>query len=433
MEYLLQNGYVVIPEKASIKVEQADVYIREGRISYQAGETTPDRVIDCREKIIMPGLVNGHHHIYSMLSKGIPCKTPFGDFLGNLEKLWWNLDRALTEESVLLSTVLTLEDCLKQGVTTVFDHHISSSYVKGSLSRMAEIFDAYGVQGVLAFEISDRNGEKVMRSSLEENLDFARKQQGKPVQGMLGMHASFTLSEKSMALIAKKSGDIPIHIHVAEDKIDRRITLIDYDSLILERLMDYGLLRKNSLLIHCNTLRATELRKLEQVNAFVIQAVDSNMNNGLNTADINELEQRAIKTTVGTDGMSSNILKSFKNSFLVNKFIHQNSDIGFTEMNWLVQNSYELKRAYGYDLGIRSGEKADIAVIDYVPSTAFDENTFLAHWIYGITEARVQHVIKGDKILLDNYQVTEDPYADLKSRKLEISKTLFKHFKKLGD
>ncbi len=428
MNYELRGGYVILPEKGKFIVKQRDLYVVEGKVAYTGGENKIDREIDCRNKIIMPGLVNGHHHIYSMLSKGIPCEVPFVNFLGNLKNLWWTLDRALDEESVMLSAALTMEDCLKQGVTTVFDHHISASYIKGSLSRMAEIFEAYGVQGTLAFEMSDRNGEKVFKNSLAENVEFARRQRGKSVQGMLGMHASFTLSEQSMRQIAETSEDIPIHIHILEDMIDQNETLRKYDEFIIDRLESYGLLRKNSILAHCSNMKKRELQQIRGKEIFVVQAVDSNLNNGLNVANLKELTAMGIRTAVGTDGMSSNIMKSFKNSYIFCKYLNQSADTGYPEMSGLLSTSYELKEAFGFELGVRPEEKADIAVFDYEPATAFDSESFLGHFIFGITESKAQYVLKGERLLLDDYLVVPEPYQELKEKSGEISGRLFKRF-----
>ncbi|MCF7912622.1 MAG: amidohydrolase family protein [Candidatus Cloacimonetes bacterium] len=433
MNYLIKGGYLILPEADGIEVKKQDLYVVDGKVRYSAGAGKIDREINCENKIIMPGLVNGHHHIYSTLSKGIPCKVPFVDFLGNLQNLWWTLDRALDEESVLLSTVLTMEDCLKQGVTTVFDHHISASYIKGSLGKMAEVFKAYGVQGVLAFEMSDRNGEEAFEESLAENLDFTRSHKWKSVQGMLGLHASFTLSDRSMQQIAESSGDIPIHIHVSEDILDMKETLDKYNLFIVDRLHDFGLLRANSLLVHCSNLIKSDWKKLQDYKVWIVQAVDSNQNNGLNVANIHDLTLRGIRATVGTDGMSSNIMKSYKNSYIFCKYLNSSADIGYPEMSGLLENSYALKAAYGYDLGLRENDNADLAVFDYEPMTAFDEDSFLGHFIFGITESRAQYVLKGSELLLDNYQVTKNPYAELKSSQLEISKRLFKRFIELKE
>jgi hypothetical protein len=111
---------------------------------------------------------------------------------------------------------------------------------------------------------------------------------------------------------------------------------------------------------------------------------------------------------------------------------NQSADIGFGEMESLLWQAYELKNAYGFDTGINTGEKADIIVTDYIPATLFNKDTFLGHFIYGITEARVQHVIKGNRLLLDNYEVTTDPYKELKSEAQRVSRELFSRFSATG-
>ncbi|MCF7919267.1 MAG: amidohydrolase family protein [Candidatus Cloacimonetes bacterium] len=430
MDVLLKNGLFVYPEEGHFRISQGDMAIVEGIIQEKIPEDRPFIEINCEGKVVMPGLVNAHHHIYSTLSKGIPCETPFHNFLGNLENLWWRLDRSLTEEDMLLSTVLTMEECLKQGVTTVFDHHISVPFIENSLSKMAEVFEAYGVQGTLAFEISDRNGKDIFARSLAENLRFAAEE--RKVKGMLGMHASFTLSDESMGEIAAKSGNLPIHIHVGEDVYDGEKCRTDHSMSVLARLDKFGLLRKNSLLVHCSNLDAGELEILTGKPVFVAQAVDSNMNNGLNVADFHKLWEQGIACVVGTDGMHSSALKALKNSYLMLKYQNRNADIGFGEMGSMLWQGYKLKTDWGFDLGINAGEKADLAVFDYLPATPLNDETFLGHFIFGITEAKAQYVVKGGEVPLFDNELMVDPYYELKRKSLSISRALFKRFEETG-
>ena len=432
MDVFLKNGHVVYAEDGHFRVERRDLYIKGGKISGGYPEGGAMHEINCDGKVIMPGLVNAHHHIYSTLSKGIPCETPFNNFLGNLENLWWRLDRSLTEEDMMLSTALTMDDCLKNGVTTVFDHHISVPFIENSLSKMAEVFDKYGVQGALAFEVSDRNGKDVFERSLAENLRFAKKNKDGNVKGMLGMHASFTLSDESLKKMAEQSGDLPIHIHVGEDVWDEEHCRKVYGKSILARLDEFGLLRKNSLLVHCSNLDEEELEILKGKPVFVAQAVDSNMNNGLNAADIHKLWEAGIASVTGTDGMHSSVLKALKNSFLMLKFQNRNADIGFGEMESMLWQMYKLKMDWGFDLGINEGDEADVVVFDYIPATVLNTDTFLGHFIYGITETKAQYVVKGKEFPLFDNELMIDPYDELKRKAPGISRKLFKRVEQTG-
>ena len=429
MNYEIQNGYVILPKNAQIIIEKKNVYIVNGKITFQKKNQTADRVIDATNKIILPALTNAHHHIYSTLAKGVPCDVPFQNFLGNLKNLWWTLDHSLNKDDMILSTAIAMKNAIENGVTTIFDHHISG-YTQNALSDIAEVFDNYGVSGTVAFEISDRNGELFFEESLLENIRFAKLQKGKKIQGMIGLHASFTLSDKSLQKIADTTEDFPIHVHIAEDEFDAIQCQKKYGKSLIERFDNFGLLRKNSLLIHCSNLTKNDLIILQNRDVFIVQAVDSNMNNGLNIGNISQFISSKIKTTVGTDGMHSSTMKALKNSMIFTKYLNKNCDIGYPEMEALFLNNYKLKNAFGLEIGIFEGEIADIAIFDYEPTTPFNTEQFLGHLIFGVSESRCQYVIKNNEILLDNYQITKNIYEDYFANATEISKKMFARFAK---
>jgi len=429
MNIIIQGGYLIIPKEDTVLVEKKDLYIKDGIVHFTKPFNKPDRIIEATNKIIFPGFTNAHHHIYSTLSKGVPCEVPFINFEGNLKQLWWTLDHSLNKEDMILSTAIAMKDSIKNGVTTIFDHHISG-YTENVLSDMVEVFDAYGISGTLAFEISDRNGEEFFQRSLAENIRFAKAQKGKSVQGMIGLHASFTLSDESLQKIADSTEDFPVHVHVAEGEIDGVQCQEKYGKGLIERFDSFGLVRNNSLFIHCSNLTEKDLEILKKRDIFIAQAVDSNMNNGLNVGNITKFISEGIKTTVGTDGMHPSTMKALKNSMIFTKYQNKNCDIGYSEMNALFLNNFKLKQAFGLPLGIIEDEAADIAIFDYKPATPFNTDQFLGHFIFGITESRCQYVIKNDETLLDDYHVTKDLYGDLFERSEEISKAMFDRFEK---
>ncbi|KQC07162.1 MAG: hypothetical protein APR54_06265 [Candidatus Cloacimonas sp. SDB] len=429
MKIEILGAFIVHPQNESAVVKKKNLYIKDGLVYYEKPFRKADKTINAEGKVLFPGLVNAHHHIYSTLSKGVPCDVPFKNFTGNLKQLWWTLDHSLNKEDMILSSAIACKESIKQGVTTVFDHHISG-YTDNSLSDMAQVFDAFGISGTLAFELSDRNGEEFFLQSLKENIRFAEAQKNKSVQGMMGLHASFTLSNKSLQKIAEVSGDIPIHVHVAEGEIDGIQCHEKYKMGLIERFDSFDLLRDNSLLIHCSNLTDKDLQILKQRNLFLVQAVDSNLNNGLNVGNISRFLAAGLKVTVGTDGMHSSAFKAYKNSLIFTKYLNKNCDLGYSEMNGLFLNSFKLKKAFGLPLGIIAGEAADIAIFDYIPATPFNTEQFLGHFIFGITESACQYVIKKDEILLDDFHVTKDLYKEQFQHSWDISQKMFNRFEK---
>ncbi len=78
----------------------------------------------------MPGLINTHTHLYSAFARGMALKDDApGNFAEILERLWWRLDKALTLDDVYWSAMVGMIDCIRNGVTTIFDHHASPGAV----------------------------------------------------------------------------------------------------------------------------------------------------------------------------------------------------------------------------------------------------------------------------------------------------------------
>ena len=176
-------------------------------------------------------MINAHHHLYSALAVGMPLpKNNPSNFNEILQEVWWKMDLALDRDSTQACFEAGLLDSLKAGTTTIIDHHCSPSYIEGSLSLLAETSEKLGLNISTAFEISDRNGHEKIEASLQENIDAIKKFSGTPhVHPMLGLHASFTLSDSSLAKIRDSVGKLDcwgIHAHVSEDKADEADAVI---------------------------------------------------------------------------------------------------------------------------------------------------------------------------------------------------------------
>jgi len=127
---LVDNGCVAIRD-GLIAAIGTTAALRE---SYPAAQ-----FLDARGRLIMPGLINTHMHLYSTFARGMALKDDApGNFVEILERLWWRLDKVLTLEDVYLSALVAMIDCIKNGTTTIFDHHSSPGAIAGSLFRIAE-------------------------------------------------------------------------------------------------------------------------------------------------------------------------------------------------------------------------------------------------------------------------------------------------------
>ena len=129
---LIKNGTVVTLNDAGDLIEGGSVYVDDSLIvtvgKFPDSRFKADKVIDAGGKLVMPGLINCHHHLYSTFARGfIPPGEPARNFKEILERLWWKLDKALDADDVYYSAMIPLIAGIREGCTTVIDHHASPS------------------------------------------------------------------------------------------------------------------------------------------------------------------------------------------------------------------------------------------------------------------------------------------------------------------
>ena len=251
---LVANGSLLTGDPALPWLDRGGVVVDDDGLIREAGpegklkKAYPGaRYIDARGGVIMPGFVNLHHHCYSAFARGLSMKgyRPAG-FLQILEGMWWRLDRAMTLEDVYHSAAVTFLECVRAGVTTVFDHHASYGAIQGSLSEVSRAADRLGLRACLCYEVSDRDGEEKCTQAIEENLRFLReaaRRKDEMRHGMMGMHAAFTLSDRTLERCVEALPPAAgCHIHVAEGLDDARHSLQTYGKPVVRRLRDRGVL-----------------------------------------------------------------------------------------------------------------------------------------------------------------------------------------------
>ncbi len=395
----------------------ADITIANGMISkirpknFQTYLKNPDKIgkdsFNARGKVITLPLINFHDHIYSRLAKGLPLKGKFDNFQNVLHNLWWKLDRALDNEMINTSAQMAALDSIRNGVTYIFDHHSSQSQIKGSLGVIQNALNSFDMRGVLCFESTDRNGTEEAFAGLNENKDFFTSQLNGDFHGMLGLHASFTLSDDLLSEAHKlqKQFDLGIHIHVAEDESDNKLSVEYAGSLPVSRLKKYKLMNDKSILVHGVHLKAKDFIKISTAESALAFCPDSNLNNSVGLPKFGEIPKN-IPFLVGTDGMHSNIARSMKQLFLLSR----GQENSFDEATAIIKKTYFdqlmfVKKYFPDFSSLNEGDRADMILWDYVPPTPISRENFWGHFIYGILEYPVQSVLQKGEFLMKNFQI----------------------------
>lgn len=366
--------------------------------------------IDCRGKVILPGFICTHHHFYSTMARGMAVPgEPAANFVQILERLWWRLDKALSDEDITLSAQVPLIECIRNGTTTVIDHHASPEMREGSLDLIEAAVRQAGIRASLCYEVSDRN---VPGGGIQENERFIRKtgQGDGQVAAMMGLHASFTLSDQTLekcVQIARDAG-VGCHIHVAEDAADREDSMRRYGVPTVMRLEKLGVAGEGSLFIHCVHIDEAEMDRIAATKTAVVHNPESNMNNAVGVTPLLELMKKGALVGLGTDGMSSDMLAQMRCAYLLHRLANRDPRVAFVEApTLLLQNNAQIAlRQFGVRLGeIAEGCPADLAILEYRPPTPMTADNFLGHLIFGLVDAVVDTTICRGQVLMKDKRV----------------------------
>lgn len=393
-------------------------------------------LLDARGGLILPGLVNLHHHFYSALARGLDPGMSMHDFGEILEGLWWRLDRALDTQTVRLSAALSLADCIRWGCTTVFDHHASPSCLGGSLELIADAVKEAGLSAVLCYEISDRNGHDEALAGLEENLQFASDHRDDPqLRGLLGLHASFTVSDATLERAAgQRPADLGIHIHLAEDRLDAKISLEKFGQTPLGRLDHFGLLDRHALLVHGVHLGPHDVSRVAESGATLIHNPESNSNNAVGHLDLEAALSLGCEVGLGTDGMSSHMLRSLRAAFLGVRAATGDPATGFdTVPGLLATNARRAALVFGEPLlgQLRIGAPADVIVVDPPAPTPVTQANTPGHLLFGASESIVRHTVARGRLLLKDSRHTTLDVRALADEAKSVTPALWGRFQNL--
>jgi len=252
----------------------------------------------------MSGLVNAHTHIYSGLAPlGMPAPAvPPENFMQILERVWWRLDRALDAASLAASAELYVAEAVALGCAGLIDHHESPEFIDGSLDVLADACARFGMPAVLCFGATERNGgREEARRGLAECVRFARDNRRPGVRVLVGLHASFTVSDATIVEAAGMARGLgtALHVHVAEDPADVADARTRGYRGVIDRLTRLDAMVPGSIFAHGVHLTADEVRACDDAGVWLVQNPRSNRGNRVGYPPALAASQRV---ALGTDG-----------------------------------------------------------------------------------------------------------------------------------
>lgn len=417
---LITNGTIVTLGAANRVIVGGALYTEGDHIA--AIGTTKELVkkfpdaeeLDARGKLVMPGNIVSHTHFYGAFARGmsLPAGPPPKNFPEILRRLWWRIDRALTLEDCKYSALVGLVDAIRNGTTTLMDHHASPKAIDGSLDVIAEAVEEGGLRASLCYEVTDRNGAAGARAGIRENVRFIKQCKGAKskvesrIAATFGVHASFTVSDRTLDQCreAVDGLDTGFHIHVAEDSSDEDDSLQKYDLRTGERLAECGILGSKTIAAHCVHVDIGEIEVLRRTKTNVAHNPRSNMNNAVGVADVPGMLRHGVNVGLGNDGFTNNQFAEIKTAYLLHKSHRRDPrvmgadqvvQLAFANNARIARNFW--KRPVG-ELSV--GAAADIILLDYVPYTPLTAGNLPWHLVFGMDGTHVTHTICAGNLLM---------------------------------
>jgi putative selenium metabolism protein SsnA len=429
---MILTGGTVVSSLDPLHIVWEDVHVAGDRIAADGGAERRD----CSGCLIVPGNVCAHTHLYSALARGMPYTLdPPEDFVQVLQRVWWRLDRALDEKAVRASALVGGMEALLSGTTTVIDHHASPNAIDGSLDVIADALAMLGVRSILCYETSDRDGPERARAGLAENRRFAQSvglHRPSLTRGMIGAHASFTLSDDTLEACADaaRAHGVGVHVHAAEDTADEDDAVMLHGLRVAARLAHAGVLDPRTLLAHGVHLDENEVGLIEAAHVAIAHNARSNMNNSIGRARVAALGSHV---ALGTDGIGADMFEESRAAY----FRLREDDLA-SPPSWPLERLAEGASFAGAAFGesrfgrLEPGAPADLVVLDYDAPAPLRESSFAGHWIFGLSSRHVRDVMVAGEWVVRDRKLTRVDQQELAAEARVEAERLWKRLDDVG-
>jgi len=361
------------------------------------------QIIDAKNKLVLPGFINGHTHVPMTLFRGLHDDVTLTDWL--YKYIFPAEAKNVTETFVRWGTRLAAAEQIRSGVTTFADMYYFEDAV-------AEETKAAGMRGVLGetfidFPAPDNKNEAAMLGYTEK---FLQKWQGDPlIHAAAAPHSIYTCSQKTLqdaSALARKY-HAPILIHVAEMKREWEDSEKQNGASPVQYLERIGVLGPDVVAAHCIFVDEADRRILAQHNVGCVHNPSSNMMLASGVSPVPEMRTAGIAVGLGTDGPagSNNDLDLMEEIDLAAKLAK------ITKMNPLALNARAVVEMATIDgaralhmekeIGsLESGKKADLIVIGLDEPNAVPMYDVYAQIAYALKASDVQTVMIGGRVVM---------------------------------
>ncbi len=399
MNTLFRNIRALLPEG----VRETSVCVSGGEI-FAVGEVPADfradTVVEGKGKLLIPGLVNAHTHVYMTMFRGCADDLSFTDWLfGHIDPL----ESKMTREDCYWATLLGYLEMISTGTTACLDMYV---FTETALRAAEESgFRTALSRGLTGGAGDPEGGKRRIREALEEMEDW--KGSTDRIRFFLGPHAPYTCDPDYLREIADLAEErkLPLHLHLSESVSEQEGIREKYGCTPAEYFDRAGILRPGTVAAHCVYVNESDMRLLAERGVTAVTNPASNLKLGNGAAPVPDLLRAGVNVALGTDGAASNnALNLFRELNLVT-LLHKGLRGDPTELpasQGLRMATENGARALGWEkLGrIEAGWTADLAVLDLDRVNLRPWNDILSSLAYASNGSEVESVMVEGKFLM---------------------------------
>lgn len=400
MSILIKNISYLDIEKEKI-IEHADIFI-EASIIKKIGENlkvNADEILDGENKLLTPGFVNAHTHLGMSYFRNYADDLALMDWLKNEI---WPIEAKLNAEDIYWSSMLSIIENIKSGVTTFCDMYYE-------MDRVGDAALESGIRGVLTRGMTDVDGkgeEKLQEFDALYN-NYHNRSDGR-IRVVPAPHAIYTCSTEFLKEIsenAKKLYDNIIHIHLSETLTEVENSKKEYGMTPIEYVNSLGLLDSQIIAAHCVHITDEEIELVKNKKFYPVYNPSSNLKLASGFTPVDKMLKKNIKLALGTDGDSSNNNQDFVEEMhiggIVNKAVTMNEK-AVPAIEILKMATINGAEALGFEkLGlIKEDYLADLTIFDLNSNSFTPKNNLISALVYSANSSDVESVICDGKFIM---------------------------------
>ncbi len=407
MGIVLKNILAVLPEGEKDVVKETDIYIEGSRIAAIGRKPEgfmEEKVIDGKDRLAIPGLINCHTHSYMSFMRNVADDLSFMDWLfGSIDPI----EQKMTDEDTYWGACLAIIEMMKSGTTCFNDMqmniHQTTRAVRESGMRAV-------ISRGLVGEGNNEAGQMRLSQAYEER-DAAKDCDR--LTFMLGPHAPYTCDDAYMRIVSEeaKKNHMGIHVHLSESESEIQQIKEKYGCSPIEMADKNGLFDVPAIAAHCVQITESDMDILKEKNVSVVTNPASNMKLGNGFAPVPRMMEKGINVCLGTDGAASNNSLNLFHELNLLTLIHKG--VNRTPQCVSAREGLRIATINGAKaLGLAKetgslevGKKADIAILDLKTPSLTPRNNLIAGLSYSANGSEVEMVIIDGKVTMENRKV----------------------------